>query len=116
VNTPARKQFRSFDISILRGFAVLQRRLFKQRVRQTVVKSDQPLPLFIFDMEAISVIDITGLEALEEVRSEHAAKGIAFAAARAKAELREHLVRARRGSALVQRTFIRRYEARYSLR
>jgi sulfate permease, SulP family len=45
-------------------------------------------------MEAISVIDITGLEALEEVRSELAGKGIAFAVARAKGELREHLVRA----------------------
>jgi STAS domain len=38
-------------------------------------------------MEAISVIDITGLEALEEVRSELAGKGIAFAVARAKGEL-----------------------------
>jgi hypothetical protein len=54
---------------------------FKQRVRQTVAKSGQPLHLFIFDMEAISVIDITGLEALEEIRSELAGKGIALAVA-----------------------------------
>jgi len=67
---------------------------FKQRVRQTVAKSGQPLHLFIFDMEAINVIDITGLEALEEVRSELAGNGIAFAVARARGELREYLVRA----------------------
>jgi high affinity sulfate transporter 1 len=67
---------------------------FKQRVRQAVAKSAPPVRLFIFDMEAISVIDITGLEALEEVRSELSSKGIGFVVARAKAELREHLVRA----------------------
>ena len=67
---------------------------FKQRVRRAVARSAQPVRLFIFDMEAISVIDITGLEALEEVRSELASKGTSFIVARAKAELREHLVRA----------------------
>jgi high affinity sulfate transporter 1 len=67
---------------------------FKQRVRQAVARSGEPVRLFIFDMEAISVIDITGLDALEEVRSELASKGTSFVVARAKAELREHLVRA----------------------
>jgi high affinity sulfate transporter 1 len=67
---------------------------FKQRVRRAVARSGEPVRLFIFDMEAISVIDITGLESLEEVRSELASKGISFVVARAKAELREHLVRA----------------------
>jgi high affinity sulfate transporter 1 len=67
---------------------------FKRRVRQALAKSAQPVRLFIFDMEAISVIDITGLEALEEVRSELASKRTSFVVARAKAELREHLVRA----------------------
>ncbi|HEY2486050.1 MAG TPA: SulP family inorganic anion transporter [Candidatus Binataceae bacterium] len=67
---------------------------FKQRVRRAVARSAQPVRLFIFDMEAISVIDITGLDALEEVRSELASKGMSFVVARAKAELREHLVRA----------------------
>ena len=67
---------------------------FKQRVRQALAKSAQPVRRFIFDMEAISVIDITGLEALEEVRSELSSKGIGFVVARAKAELREHLVSA----------------------
>jgi MFS superfamily sulfate permease-like transporter len=68
---------------------------FKQRVRRAVAKSaPEPVRLFIFDMEAISVIDITGLEALEEVRSELASKGIGFVVARAKAELRQNLARA----------------------
>jgi high affinity sulfate transporter 1 len=67
---------------------------FKQRVRQAVARSGEPVRLFIFDMEAISVIDITGLDALEDVRSELASKGTNFVVARAKAELREHLVRA----------------------
>lgn len=67
---------------------------FKQRVRRAVARSAHPVRLFIFDMEAISVIDITGLEALEEVRSELASKGTSFIVARAKAELCERLVRA----------------------
>jgi sulfate permease, SulP family len=67
---------------------------FKQRVRQAVARSGEPVRLFIFDMEAISLIDLTGLDALEDVRSELASKGTSFVVARAKAELREHLVRA----------------------
>jgi MFS superfamily sulfate permease-like transporter len=66
---------------------------FKRRVREVVASSNHSLHLFIFDMEAINVIDMTGLEALEEIRSELAAKGIAFAVARAKIEVREMLSR-----------------------
>jgi MFS superfamily sulfate permease-like transporter len=66
---------------------------FKKRVRDVVVLSGQSLRLFVFDMEAINVIDMTGLEALEEVRSELAAKGIAFVVARVKNEIRDKLFR-----------------------
>src|SRR5208337_791308 len=66
---------------------------FKRRVREVAASSDHSLHLFVFDMEAINVIDMTGLEALEEIRSELAAKGIAFAVARAKIEIREKLIR-----------------------
>ena len=59
-----------------------------------MIAKSEPVGRFIFDMESISVIDITGLDALEEVRSELASKGIGFVVARAKVELREHLVRA----------------------
>jgi MFS superfamily sulfate permease-like transporter len=78
---------------------------FKQRVRRAVARSAQPVRLFIFDMEAISVIDITGLDALEEVRSELASKGMSFVVARAKAELREHLVRAGSGDRIGAKNF-----------
>ncbi len=50
--------------------------------------------MFVFDMEAINVIDMTGLEALEEIRSELVSKGIAFAVARAKVGVRDKLSRA----------------------
>jgi MFS superfamily sulfate permease-like transporter len=43
------------------------------------------MPLhFIFDMEAINPIDVTELEALDEIRSELTHKGIDFVVARAK--------------------------------
>ncbi len=67
---------------------------FKRRVHEVVASSDTPLRLFVFDMEAINVIDMTGLEALEEIRSHLASKGIAFAVARAKVEVRDKLSRA----------------------
>jgi high affinity sulfate transporter 1 len=66
---------------------------FKRRVREVIASSDRSLQLFVFDMEAINVIDMTGLEALEEIRSELATKGIAFSVARAKIEIREKLSR-----------------------
>ncbi len=67
---------------------------FKRRVHEVVTSSDSHLRLFVFDMEAINVIDMTGLEALEEIRSTLASKGIAFAVARAKAQIRDKLNRA----------------------
>lgn len=66
---------------------------FKKRVRDVVALSAHSLHLFVFDMEAINVIDVTGLEALEEIRSELATKGIAFSVARAKIQIREKLSR-----------------------
>ncbi len=66
---------------------------FKKRVREVIGKLDQPLDLFILDTEAISMIDMTGLEALEEIRSELARKRIGFAVARVKVEVRDRLIR-----------------------
>jgi len=66
---------------------------FKKRVREVVASSDHPLRMFVFDMEAINVIDMTGLEALEEIRAELAAKKIAFVVARVKNEIRGKLIR-----------------------
>ncbi len=66
---------------------------FKKRVREVIALSAHSLHLFVFDMEAINVIDMTGLEALEEIRSELATKGIALLVARAKIQIREKLSR-----------------------
>ncbi len=66
---------------------------FKKRVREVIALSANSLHLFVFDMEAINVIDMTGLEALEEIRSELATKGIALLVARAKVQIREKLSR-----------------------
>ncbi len=66
---------------------------FKKRVREVIALSVHSLHLFVFDMEAINVIDMTGLEALEEIRSELATKGIALSVARAKIQIREKLSR-----------------------
>jgi len=67
---------------------------FKRRVHEVVASSESPLRMFVFDMEAINVIDVTGLEAMEEIRAELASKGIKFAVARAKLEVRDKLSRA----------------------
>jgi high affinity sulfate transporter 1 len=66
---------------------------FKKRVRDVVTLSDRSLRLFVFDMEAINVIDTAGLDAIEEIRSDLAAKGIAFIVARAKNAIRDKLIR-----------------------
>ena len=66
---------------------------FKRRVRDVVTLSDHSLRVFVFDMEAINVIDVAGIDAIEEIRSDLAAKGIAFTVARAKKEIRDKLGR-----------------------
>ena len=66
----------------------------KRRVRKAVKQSESMPSHFIFDMEAINSIDVTGLEALEELRSEFKHKGINFVIARAKRIVSGRLVRA----------------------
>ena len=66
---------------------------FKRRVRDVVTLSDHSLRVFVFDMEAINVVDMAGLDAIEEIRSDLAAKGIGFTVARAKNEIRDKLIR-----------------------
>jgi len=67
---------------------------FKGRVRQ-ILKRSESMPLhFIFDMEAVNSIDVTGLEALDEIRSELTHKGIDLVVARAKRNVSERLARA----------------------
>ena len=66
---------------------------FKSRVREITGQADKPVHHFIFDMESVNAIDVTGLEALEETRSALASSGIAFAVARVKAEVSEAMIR-----------------------
>jgi SulP family sulfate permease len=66
---------------------------FKMRVRDVIATYEKPLHRFIFDMEAVNAIDLTGLDVLEEIRLELAAQEISFAVARAKLAIREKLIR-----------------------
>ena len=64
---------------------------FKRCVRQ-ILRRSESVPLhFIFDMEAINSIDVTGLEALYEIRSALRHKNIDFVVARAERNVSERL-------------------------
>ena len=66
---------------------------FKQRVR-SVVKGEKTKPrAFIFDVEAVTMIDITAAYALEDVRAWLHARGIDIVIARSRTALREQLGR-----------------------
>ena len=67
---------------------------FKRRVRENLARSQPPPQHFIFDMEAVNSIDVTGIESLEEVRSELTGRGIDLTIARAKLKVRNCLSRA----------------------
>ena len=66
----------------------------KRRVRQVLKQSESTPLYFVFDMEAVNSIDVTGLEALEEIRSELKHKDIGLVIARAKRVVSERLDRA----------------------
>jgi high affinity sulfate transporter 1 len=66
---------------------------FKRRVRHTITSCELRPRYFIFDMEAVNAIDVTGMESLEEIRAELISKGIVIIVARAKLEVRSTLSR-----------------------
>ncbi len=66
---------------------------FKQRVRAAIASAAIKPSAFIFDVEAVTMIDITAAYALEEVRIELEARGIDIMIARARTALREQLNR-----------------------
>ena len=66
---------------------------FKQRVRSAVRAVAVKPRAFIFDVEAVTMIDITAAYALEEVRAELEARGIEIMIARSRTALREQLNR-----------------------
>jgi high affinity sulfate transporter 1 len=66
---------------------------FQRRVRRLVAESPGPVEWFLLDAEALTAVDSTAAEMLEETRRELAGQGIVLVVARAKHPLREHLGR-----------------------
>ncbi len=64
---------------------------FRRRALAAVDEAPGPVEWFLLNAEANIEVDLTGLDALEEVRSELAGRGIVFALARVKQELRVDL-------------------------
>ncbi|WP_448176939.1 SulP family inorganic anion transporter [Pseudomonas putida] len=65
---------------------------FKMRLLEAVQSQDQPKAV-LFDAEAVTSIDVSGIAALREVRDTLAAQGIFFAIARARGTFLRMLVR-----------------------
>ena len=66
---------------------------FKARVRAIVRSASTKPKWFLFDVESVPVLDVTGADALEELRAELAGLGIVLAIARAKGLFRVMLDR-----------------------
>jgi MFS superfamily sulfate permease-like transporter len=67
---------------------------FERRSLAAMQDADHPVRWFVLNIEAISEIDITGADALENVRQELANRNIVFGLARLKTELRQTLAAA----------------------
>jgi SulP family sulfate permease len=67
---------------------------FKHRALASVDAADPPVEWFLLNAEANTEVDLTAVDALEEVRRTLAGRGIVFALARVKFELREILASA----------------------
>ena len=67
---------------------------FQRRALAALDDKDPPVLWFVLNTEAISEIDITGADALENLRSELAKRDIVFGLARLKTELRQTLAAA----------------------
>ena len=66
---------------------------FRRRALASVAKAHEPVQWFVLNAEAIIDIDITAADALEDVRKELSNRGIVFAMAHMKWELRTDLER-----------------------
>ena len=66
---------------------------FKDRVRAIIRNANTKPKWFLFDVESVPVLDITGADALEELRAELAGLGVVLAIARAKGLFRVMLDR-----------------------
>ena len=64
---------------------------FRARARAAVASSETPVRWFVLNTEAVVEVDITAVDALESLRQELVGKGIVFALARVKQDLRDEL-------------------------
>jgi MFS superfamily sulfate permease-like transporter len=64
---------------------------FRTRALAAVGEAAVPVRWFVLNAEAISEVDITAVDALEELRTELDRRGITFGIARMKQELRDEL-------------------------
>jgi sulfate permease, SulP family len=64
---------------------------FKRRALESVDSADPPVEWFLLNAEANTEVDLTGVDALEEVRKTLAERDIVFALARVKMDLRDDL-------------------------
>ena len=64
---------------------------FTRRALASVDDSETPVEWFLLNVEANTEVDLTGVDALEEVRRELTDRGIVFAMARVKQDLRDDL-------------------------
>jgi high affinity sulfate transporter 1 len=64
---------------------------FRTRARAAVEAVPTPTEWFVFNAEATVEVDLTGLDALEELRAELTGRGVVFALARVKQDLRVEL-------------------------
>ncbi|HLN78417.1 MAG TPA: sulfate permease [Nocardioidaceae bacterium] len=67
---------------------------FQRRALAAVEDSETPVEWFLLNVEANTEVDLTGLDALEEVRRTLTDRGIIFAMARVKQDLRDDLAAA----------------------
>jgi SulP family sulfate permease len=64
---------------------------FKRRALESIDGADPPVEWFLLNAEANTEVDLTAVDALEEVRKTLAERGVVFALARVKTDLREDL-------------------------
>lgn len=66
---------------------------FERRIRTLVAEAARPIEWFLLDAEAITAIDSTAAEVLEDIRRELASRSILLVIARAKFPVRDQLTR-----------------------
>jgi SulP family sulfate permease len=66
---------------------------FVERIRDLIAASDTPVRWVLVDLQAVTDIDVTGVEAVARLGEEFRGRGISLKFARANRPLRDHLIR-----------------------